>query len=100
MSDVLTTARLGFGSSTGFSAVPGVTSGVGLSGSGLVPSAVATLVTFPFWISSVVTTWLVVNVLSAPGSKLPSIVSFRPVSSSITVTPVSVKLPSFFAVIS
>ena len=103
LSDVLTTAKLGFGVSIGSSFSPGVTGVFGSSGSvGSVAVPVALFITFPSSTSFSVTTYLTSNVCASPGASISIVNAFSPtlpVSASSTFTFVSVRLPSFVAVI-
>ena len=95
---ILSRVRWPFFSSVGSGSSPGVTGTSGLSGSGLVPLAVATFRTVPFSTSASVTLYSVVNSLDSPGASV-SIFHSSPVSSSVTVMSVRVRFPSFVAVI-
>ena len=73
---------------------PGTTVGSLAVGSSAIP--VATLTTLPVSASLAFTTYSVVNVLLSPGARLLT-VHLSPVNSSITLTFVSVRFPSFVA---
>ena len=95
---LLLTVSVVLGSAVSTATSPGVTETSGLSGSEVVPLAVAVFTTWPARTSASVTTWVAVNTRDAPGAS-ESMAHSSPVSSSVTTASVTVRLPVLVAVI-